>query len=128
MPTVECKDCGTVVSTSAILCPKCGSPYPAANVQSKVIISKKKGFKGSAGVFKIFVDGEPLGSLFSSEKCSLILPIGEHQIAVFSGNVELGHITVNILPKKIYEIEYEFQVHWVSRATVTFKTSVREDK
>ena len=133
MPIVECKDCKTMVSTSAEVCPRCGAKYPASctyKIPSEVTVHRKTTFLGGGAKMIITVDGQKVGELKSNEAITFDLPFGDHMLraharvwagksgqvsarARVSGAVMSGQVTIRILPARVYRIEARFSLRGV---------------
>ena len=85
MPISICKDCGIPVSTSATVCPKCGSIDPAVRVPLQLTITRNKGFMGFAAKMNFFVDGIVEAQLQNGESKNIEIMSGRHSVhAVFN--------------------------------------------
>ena len=142
MPVVECKDCKTMVSTSAEVCPRCSAKYPASytyKILSEVTVHRKKTILSALGKMIITVDGQKVGELKSDEAITFNLPFGDHMLRAHvrpliskselvsakgrvSWDVPSGQVTIRILPARVYRIEAR-----ISRRGVDFESYVVEN-
>ena len=112
IPTVECKDCKTMVSTGAEVCPHCGAKYPTSYIPSKIIVHRKPALTGMVVKMTISADEEKVGELKQDEMITFDLPFGDHTIKakanVFGFAGASGQISIRILPARVYRIEASF--------------------
>lgn len=103
MPTTSCKDCGSMVSITAEVCPHCGTKYPANNL-SKLIIHRKRNLTNGVWKMKLHLDGIIIGELGLDKLTSIELTSGDHRLHVTAGDLS-GDTVIAILPSKTYQLE-----------------------
>ena len=115
MPTVECKDCKAMVSTSAEVCPSCGAIYPAPQVPGKVTVQRQRSAVGHFARMLLTVDGQEVGQLKNDESITFDLPPGDHILkaqAIFRrqpGSGVSGRVVIRVRPARSYQVEANFR-------------------
>jgi hypothetical protein len=60
----------------------------------KIVVTRDKGFSGSGGLLKVFVDGTPVAKLSRYENYEVLLKEGEHLLGV-APNANLFDVSIH---------------------------------
>lgn len=82
MALVQCRECGSNVSDSAISCPQCGVDGPAGT--GTLIVERRKKFMGGAVGVSVQLNGVGHGVLRSGQSVALDLAPGSYALSLWA--------------------------------------------
>ena len=92
--------CGNVMNANpGTICPRCHQPvvFPDGG---QIFLYRKGNFIGSAGAFKIYINGIDMGKIGNRETVCIPLPFGTHRMHIAAGmNRRCQDMLINITPQ-----------------------------
>lgn len=91
-----CLKCGKELKVGEKFCESCGEKTQYADMKfGQITFKRDNNYFGCVIPFKIFVDGERVGTISSGATSTFNYPVGEHEVAINSSN-DKKRRTINV--------------------------------